>query len=245
MPLVRGKLAFLLLLISSFSASTLRAQDVVGQWQGTVQTSHPLRVVLKVAKTAGQLRAYLISIDQSPEYIPVTNFSASQGEVKFSVAMVQGTYQGKVSADGTEINGSWTQGAALTLDLHRTAPESSWLAKSTIRSIKVAPDVSLEVIDWGGSGPATCVSIGIGKHCPHFRQLCAKVCSRISRLWDHRTFTMYMRPSTPASRGLWFCSFGRGREMSLSKHARSSAGSVRVEDAQQSSREYTGNRMNL
>lgn len=137
-------------------------EGIVGQWQGTVQTPQPLRVVLKVANTEGQLRAYLISIDQSPDYIPVTDISASQGEVKFSVAMVQGTFQGKVSADGNEIDGNWTQGAPFKLDLHRAASEASWLAKSTTRSIKVAPDVSLEVIDWGGSGPPLVFLAGLG-----------------------------------------------------------------------------------
>lgn len=137
-------------------------KDIVGQWQGTIQTPQPLRVVLKVENNAGQLRAFLISIDQSPDYIPVTDISASQGEVKFSVGMVQGTYQGKLSADGKEIDGNWTQGAPLNLDLHRAAPEASWLAKSTAQSIEVAPHVSLEVIDWGGSGPPLVFLAGLG-----------------------------------------------------------------------------------
>lgn len=137
-------------------------EGIVGQWQGTVQTPQPLRVVLKVAETEGKLRAYLISIDQSPDYIPVTDISASHGEVKFSVAMVQGAYQGRLSADRNEIDGKWTQGAPFKLDLHRAAPETSWLTKSTTRSIKVAPDVSLEVIDWGGSGPPLVFLAGLG-----------------------------------------------------------------------------------
>ena len=137
-------------------------KSVIGQWQGTIQTPQPLRVVLKVAETDGQLRAFLISIDQSPDYIPVTDISVSQGTMKFSVAAVQGTYQGKLSADGDEIDGNWTQGAPLKLDLHRAAPQASWLAKSTTRSIEVAPGISLEVIDWGGSGPPLVFLAGLG-----------------------------------------------------------------------------------
>lgn len=137
-------------------------EAIVGQWQGTIQTPKPLRVVLKVTKADGQLRADLISIDQSPDYIPVTDISASQGEVKFSIARIHGDYQGKLSSDGNEIDGNWMQGAPLKLDLHRTAPEASWLAKSTTRSIQIAPGVSLEVIDWGGSGPPIVFLAGLG-----------------------------------------------------------------------------------
>ena len=138
-------------------------KHLVGQWQGTVQTPQPLRVVLKVTADAGKLRAFLIAIDQSPDYIAATDISASpEGVVKFSVAMVQGSYQGKMSAEGQDIDGTWTQGASFKLDLHRATPESSWLTKSTTQSIEVAPNVSLEVIDWGGSGPPLVFLAGMG-----------------------------------------------------------------------------------
>lgn len=160
--MLRGKLALSLLLLSPFTAFKLHAQDIVGQWQGTVQSKPPLRAVLKVSKSDGQLRAYIISIDQNPDYFPVTSISDSNGEVRFSIAPFQVTFEGKVSSDGSQITGTWTQGDSLKFELYRATPETSWLTKSTTRMITVAPDVSLEVIDWGGSGPPLIFLAGLG-----------------------------------------------------------------------------------
>ena len=151
-----------LFLIATGLASILRAQDIVGQWQGTVPSTPPLRAVLKVSRIDGQLRAYIISVDQSPDYFPVTSVSDSDGEVKFSIAPLQVAFDGKMSNDSNQITGTWTQGEALKLGLHRATPETSWLTKSTIRMIAVAPEVSLEVIDWGGSGPPLVFLAGLG-----------------------------------------------------------------------------------
>jgi hypothetical protein len=42
------------------------------------------------------------------------------------------------------MTGTWTKGVeSVKLDLHRAMPEESWLTKSTIRMITVAPNVSL------------------------------------------------------------------------------------------------------
>jgi pimeloyl-ACP methyl ester carboxylesterase len=76
--------------------------------------------------------------------------------------MFQVAFEGKMSKDGSQIAGTWTQGESLKLDLHRATPETSWLSKSTIRMITVAPEVSLEVIDWGGSGPPLVFLAGLG-----------------------------------------------------------------------------------
>jgi pimeloyl-ACP methyl ester carboxylesterase len=111
---------------------------------------------------AGKLQAYLVSIDQSPDHIPVTTISVTQGELDFSIAMIQGTYRGKLSDDGSRIDGTWTQGSPLPLEFQRATEETSWLTKSTTRLIAVAPGVSLEVIDWGGNGPPLVFLAGLG-----------------------------------------------------------------------------------
>jgi uncharacterized protein (TIGR03435 family) len=40
--------------------------------------------------------------------------------------MINGTYEGKLSGDGKTLNGTWTQGSALPLDLTRATPETEW-----------------------------------------------------------------------------------------------------------------------
>ena len=150
----RCKFGLALLLVLPSATVNMHAQDMAGQWQGTIKTDQPLRVVLKVSlDSAGKLQAYLVSIDQSPDHIPVTTISVTHGELDVSIAMLQGIYRGRLSDDGSRIDGTWTQGSPLPLDLQRATEETSWLTKSTTRLIAVAPGVSPEVIDWGGSGP--------------------------------------------------------------------------------------------
>jgi non-heme chloroperoxidase len=60
------------------------------------------------------------------------------------------------------IDGTWVQGSYFPLELQRATIDTSWLTKSSIRWIAVAPSVSLEVIDWGGSGPPLIFLAGLG-----------------------------------------------------------------------------------
>jgi non-heme chloroperoxidase len=160
--MLRSKLALSLLFLPSF-ALNIHAQTIAGQWQGTLQTPKPLRVVLNVSiGSGGKLQAYDVSIDQSPDHIPVTTISVTHGELDFSIAMIQGSYRGKLSADGNRIDGTWTQGPPLPLNFERASEATSWLTKSKTRSITVAPGVSLEVIDWGGGGPPLIFLAGLG-----------------------------------------------------------------------------------
>lgn len=155
------KLVFSLLLLSSLPV--LRGQDIVGQWQGTVQVTAPYRVVVKVLKNDDQLRAFIIWVDQSSEYYPVTILSDLNGEVKFSIFKDYAAFDGRMSGDRNRISGTWTGGdESVKVDLHRAAPQESWLSESTIRMITVAPSVSLEVVDWGGNGPPLVFLSGLG-----------------------------------------------------------------------------------
>lgn len=86
----------------------------------------------------------------------------THGELDFSIAMVQGSYHGKMSADGNRIDGTWTQGSPTPLNFERATDATSWLTKSKTRMVAVAPGVSLEVIDWGGSGPPIVFLAGLG-----------------------------------------------------------------------------------
>ena len=161
--MLRSELALSLLFLSPSAAINLQAQSIVGQWQGTLQSPHPLRVVLNVSVGgSGKLEAYDVSIDQSPDHIPVTTISMTHGELDFSITMIQGSYHGKMSADGNRIDGIWTQGSPLPLEFQRATEATSWLTKSTTRLIAVDPGVSLEVVDWGGSGPPLVFLAGLG-----------------------------------------------------------------------------------
>lgn len=160
MPRVKSALSLLLFLPSVIPS--VHAQKIVGQWQGTLQSDHPRRMVLNVSHdSTGKLQAYFVAIDESPEHDQATAISISHGEVNTTAAWER--YHGKLSEDGGRITGTWTSGSSqLPLDFQRASEDTSWLTKSKTQLITVAPGVSLEVIDWGGSGPPLIFLAGLG-----------------------------------------------------------------------------------
>jgi uncharacterized protein (TIGR03435 family) len=103
------------------------AHDIAGTWQGTLHVGKDLRTVLKVVKADdGALKATLYSIDQSGQGIPVTSITLQGSTVKYSIIMIDGSFEGKLSPDGASINGTWTQGKPLPLTLTRATADTAW-----------------------------------------------------------------------------------------------------------------------
>ena len=98
-------------------------------WQGTLHApNHDLRTVIKIAKTdTGALKVTLYSIDQGGQPIAASSASFQDGELKYAIDMIDGSYEGKMSADGKSIAGTWKQGAnPLPLLLERATPATAW-----------------------------------------------------------------------------------------------------------------------
>jgi len=117
----------ILILAMIVAATTLaRAQDITGNWQGTLSAGGAeLRLVLHVSKaTDGNLKATIDSIDQpGGNGIPVSSIALKDSKLSFGVEKVGGTYEGKVAANGDTISGTWTQAQAIPLEFKRaTAP---------------------------------------------------------------------------------------------------------------------------
>ena len=107
-----------------FAVGVSRAQDIAGDWQGTLSAGgQDLRLVLHVTKAPdNSLKATLDSIDQpGGNGIPVSSISLKDSKLNLGVEMVHGTYEGKVAADSNTITGTWTQGVALPLEFKRAA----------------------------------------------------------------------------------------------------------------------------
>jgi uncharacterized protein len=106
-----------ILLAAAFSL----AQDIAGDWNGTLNTgAGELRLVLHVTKNPdGTLKSTLDSVDQGANGIPVTSTTLKDSTLNLKVNAVNGTYEGKLSADAKEIVGTWTQGTGLSLTFHR------------------------------------------------------------------------------------------------------------------------------
>src|SRR5215472_3705451 len=146
--------------------SSLWAQDISGDWQGTLDLGIKLRIILHVEKgNNGALTCKLYSIDQGTDGFRANSvtFKDLSLEAKFDLLMA--SYEGKVSADGNSITGTWTQRGKAQLDFRRAAKETAWSRDSsphTVQFIAVDTNVKLEVLDWGGSGHPLIFLAGLG-----------------------------------------------------------------------------------
>jgi fermentation-respiration switch protein FrsA (DUF1100 family) len=111
----------ILILIALVAAAGLaRAQDITGDWQGTLHAGADLHLVLHITKAAdGTLKATLDSVDQGANGIPVSSISLKDSKLNLGIEAVHGTYEGKVSTDANTISGTWTQGQDLPLEFKR------------------------------------------------------------------------------------------------------------------------------
>jgi uncharacterized protein len=144
------KEAFLLIVFALSSACMANGQDVAGDWQGTLNTGTvQLRLILHITKdNKGDLTATLDSIDQGTRGIAVSSISLKNSRLKFDVAAIQGSYQGKLNADASRISGSWHQGEFFDLDFKRANPAQGQAKPAPASDID---GVWMGAVDTGGA----------------------------------------------------------------------------------------------
>ena len=106
-----------------FLSAISAAQDIAGDWQGTLSNAGAeLRLVLHVKKMPdGSLTATLDSVDQGANGIPVSGISIKDSKLNLEVSAVHGSYAGTVNKDATQIDGTWTQSMSLPLVFKRAS----------------------------------------------------------------------------------------------------------------------------
>ena len=72
------------------------AQDITGDWQGTLHAGKDLRIVLKITKDDGKLKVVGYSIDQGAGAMNATGATLDGKDFKFAVPGVGGSFCGKV-----------------------------------------------------------------------------------------------------------------------------------------------------
>ena len=87
-------------------------KPIPGIWLGVVEVSgFKLRLLLKVTQTPdGKLTAKLDSLDQAANDLPIDTITSEAGLVRFNAPNLSLSYEGKLSADGSEIVGELKQG---------------------------------------------------------------------------------------------------------------------------------------
>jgi uncharacterized protein (TIGR03435 family) len=103
---------------------------IEGTWQGTLHLPDggTLRIVNKIAKdSGGAVKVQDYSIDQGGQPMQATSASFDGGVLKYGIQFIDGAYEGKMSADGNSITGTWTQnGHSLALVFERATPSTEW-----------------------------------------------------------------------------------------------------------------------
>ena len=102
-------------------ATAAGAQNLAGDWLGTLSVGAVnLRLVLRItAGPDGGLSATLDSIDQGAKGIPVSSIAVKDTTLTLALPAINGSYQGRINADGDTIDGTWTQGGSLPLVFRR------------------------------------------------------------------------------------------------------------------------------
>jgi uncharacterized protein (TIGR03435 family) len=151
------ELTLWIMALATFHGSALQAQNITGNWQGTLQAGQQkLRIIFKIGLENDNLKAALYSIDQPSPPIAAT-ITRDGATVKVTVPSVNGNYEGKLSGDGNSIAGTWTQGAPLPLNLARATPETAWaIPEPPPPPVRMAPNANpaFEVATIRPSDPA-------------------------------------------------------------------------------------------
>jgi len=99
------------------------ARHIIGTGRRS-RTAHGLKISTTDADT---LKAVLYSIDQGGQPIATTTTTLQGSAVKISIVGIGGTFEGKLSADGNSIAGTWSQGPTpMPLTLKRATNETAW-----------------------------------------------------------------------------------------------------------------------
>lgn len=107
------------------SSSISRSQSLGGHWQGSLRSSPfvEMRLALVIEEgPVGTWQGLIISLDQGGARVPLTALSEEGGAVHLAVESLGGTFDGRLSADGSQIAGEWKQGGgAVSLAFERLA----------------------------------------------------------------------------------------------------------------------------
>ncbi len=155
---------------ASVPLTAVSPMDIMGVWQGTLHAGRDLRIELKITQAAaGEYKVSFYSIDQGGQSIPVTKTAFENGTLTFSIDAIGGKYEGKMSADGKTITGTWTQGPnPLALNLERTTPDAAWPIPEPVKPMALDADPGMDVATIKPSQPGR-QGKGFGFNGTHFR----------------------------------------------------------------------------
>jgi hypothetical protein len=111
-----------LVVLATLSGAALRAQeisqsqDISGIWKGVFQgggpdIERPYRILLNISRTkSGAWEGDLYSVGEEGTSFPVTSITLENSNLKFTIDVLHGQYDGALNGDATLITGHWSHG---------------------------------------------------------------------------------------------------------------------------------------
>lgn len=167
--LFRAGKAFLMLvsLLASIALGASQGQteqaQPEGDWKGTLDAGVvKLALILHVSKKDGALNATLDSPDQGSTDLPIDSISVTGKSLRFEMKSLGANYEGVFSADGSQIEGEFSQqGQKLPLTFKRVAKNE--LSASVLKLQKVdVGGYGLQLLVGGHGSPAVIFEGGFG-----------------------------------------------------------------------------------
>jgi pimeloyl-ACP methyl ester carboxylesterase len=134
-----------------------------GDWKGTIEAAGTkLDLVLHVSTKDGALSATLDSPDQGATGLAIDSISLTGKSLRFEMKSLGANYEGVFSADGSQIEGQFSQqGARLPLTFKRIVKDGS--SESVLKLQKVDVDGhGLQLLVGGQGSPAVVFEGGFG-----------------------------------------------------------------------------------
>jgi pimeloyl-ACP methyl ester carboxylesterase len=167
------------LLVAAWPATAVGAQDISGTWQST--TDGRQRVLQISVLPGGVYHGQLYFLGEKGGALNgnvISIIAVTDGAIRFTEDRLPGTFEGTLSADGMTLAGTWQAYAApRPMTFERATPQTAWVidpSPHAVRFVTVDKDVTLEVLDWGGSGPPLVFLAGLGNTAHIFDSFAAK-----------------------------------------------------------------------
>lgn len=89
----------------------LPGEGFAGIWQGSISLNgFEMRLVFNLSSENNEVKGTMSSIDQNANNIPISRGRSENNNLRIEIQSVGGVFTGKLSSDGSEIEGEWKQG---------------------------------------------------------------------------------------------------------------------------------------
>jgi hypothetical protein len=98
--------------------AAVKPSPIDGDWAGAISAGgQTLHIIFHFKAAPDGILCSMDSVDQGTKGIPCGNVKVDGRKVSLTAPAIHGTYDGKLRSDGKHMDGTWSQGTPLELDL--------------------------------------------------------------------------------------------------------------------------------